>query len=121
MVISTVIAASPRRHSRSATPGPSSTFMRANITIGMTVFDQRCDRCGTYLFSPQEAVRFLYHPGDLSLKDDSGLLCEGCWAGLTDWLGQQGVENRCARGGETSSTPRRSTSSAPAKETGGSC
>jgi hypothetical protein len=66
----------------------------------VTVFDLRCDRCGTYLAKPGEAIRFLYHPGDLSLKDDSGLLCRRCWTGLRDWLGEQGVENRCARGDE---------------------
>jgi hypothetical protein len=64
------------------------------------VYDQRCDRCGGYLAMPDEAVRFLYHPGDLALKDDSGLLCQGCWSGLLAWLGPQGVENVCARGGE---------------------
>ena len=57
----------------------------------MTVFDVRCDRCGSELTSPDGAVRFLYHPGDLMLKDDSGLLCRSCWRAALTWLG---VEQR---------------------------
>jgi hypothetical protein len=53
----------------------------------MTVFDVRCDRCGTELTRPTEAVRFLFHPGDFSLKDDSGLLCRSCWRAAMGWFG----------------------------------
>jgi ribosomal protein L37E len=65
----------------------------------MTVFDTRCDRCGTELNSPNHAVRFLYHPGDLLLKDDSGLLCRSCWRAALTWLGVEQQENTCARCG----------------------
>jgi len=71
----------------------------------MTVNDLLCDRCGTYLAGPGDdevpdgpfGIRFLYHPGDFFLKDDSGLLCQGCWAALKTWLGEDRPENRCAR------------------------
>lgn len=76
----------------------------------MTVFDLRCDRCGTYLAGPGGdadpgtpgplGVRFLYHPGNFLLKDDSGLLCQSCWAAAERWLGPDRPENRCARCGE---------------------
>jgi hypothetical protein len=65
----------------------------------MTVFDVRCDRCGIELSRPTEAVRFLYHPGDLVLKDDSGLLCRSCWRAALSWLGVEQPENACARCG----------------------
>ena len=65
----------------------------------MTVFDTRCDRCGTELNGPNEAVRFLYHPGDPILKDDSGLLCRSCWRAALTWLGVEQQENACARCG----------------------
>jgi len=73
----------------------------------MTVFDLRCDRCGTTLAGPGDdevaagpfGIRFLYHPGDFLLKDDSGLLCQACWTGARAWLGQERPENRCARCG----------------------
>jgi hypothetical protein len=63
----------------------------------MTVFDIRCDRCGAELASPNEAIRFLYHPGDMVLKDDSGLLCRSCWRAALAWLGVEQRENVCAR------------------------
>jgi hypothetical protein len=63
----------------------------------MTVFDVRCDRCGVELTVPAEAVRFLYHPGDLLLKDDSGLLCRSCWRAALSWLGVEQPEGACAR------------------------
>jgi hypothetical protein len=65
----------------------------------MTVFDVRCDRCGTGLTRPADAVRFLYHPGDMVLKDDSGLLCRSCWRAAMSWLGVEQPENHCARCG----------------------
>ena len=65
----------------------------------MTVFDVRCDRCGTELTRPTDAVRFLYHPGDVALKDDSGLLCRACWRAAMGWLGVDQPENHCSRCG----------------------
>ena len=65
----------------------------------MTVFDVRCDRCGKELTSPNDAIRFLYHPGDLVLKDDSGLLCRSCWRAALGWMGVEQRENACARCG----------------------
>jgi hypothetical protein len=70
----------------------------------VTVFDLRCDRCGTMLLGPAEdadpsgplGIRFLYHPGDFFLKDDSGMLCGPCWSGLTQWLGAERPEGSCA-------------------------
>lgn len=61
----------------------------------MTVADLRCDRCGAALAGPvglpsaegRLGVRFAYHPGVPELKDDSGLMCEPCWAELAEWLG----------------------------------
>lgn len=74
----------------------------------MTVSDQRCDRCGRALVGPpadgipedRDAHRFLYHPGDFALRDDSGLLCRGC---LEAWSGELGaaVKARCAICAET--------------------
>ena len=69
----------------------------------MTVFDLRCDRCGALLVGPDEdgrspgqfGVRFLYHPGDFLLKDDSGLACRTCWSATRAWLGEQG-KGRCS-------------------------
>jgi hypothetical protein len=63
----------------------------------MTVFDIRCDRCGRDLTSPDGAIRFLYHPGDLLLKDDSGLLCRSCWRAALGWLGVEQPAGACAR------------------------
>jgi hypothetical protein len=65
----------------------------------MTVFDVRCDRCGVELPSPNAAVRFVYHPGDLVMKDDSGLLCRSCWRAALAWLGVEQRVNVCARCG----------------------
>ncbi|MGH9041660.1 MAG: hypothetical protein ACRDZ3_15680 [Acidimicrobiia bacterium] len=70
----------------------------------MTVFDMNCDRCGTMLVGPAEGteaigpfgVRFMYHPGDFFLKDDSGMLCGGCWSAMMAWLGPERAEGRCA-------------------------
>ena len=71
----------------------------------MTVFDLRCDRCGTELIGPGDdetpegpyGIRFLYHPGDFLMKDDSGLLCQSCWTAARAWLGDERPENHCAR------------------------
>ena len=65
----------------------------------MTVFDIRCDRCGSELSSPDGAVRFVYHPGDLVAKDDSGLLCRSCWRAALGWLGVEQAVDVCARCG----------------------
>ena len=65
----------------------------------MTVFDVRCDRCGTELASPNDAIRFVYHPGDMVVKDDSGLLCRSCWRAALGWLGVEQQPNVCARCG----------------------
>ena len=65
----------------------------------MTVFDVRCDRCGAELASPNGAVRFLYHPGDMVMKDDSGLLCRSCWRAALTWFGTEQRRNVCARCG----------------------
>lgn len=61
----------------------------------MTVFDLRCDACGALVAGPEQGVRFLYHPGDFFLKDDSGLLCAGCWTATAARLGEQ-AKGRCA-------------------------
>ena len=74
----------------------------------MTVFDVRCDICGTALLGPSldddetgpYGIRFLYHPGDPARRDDSGLACGPCWAGLVEWLGPDRAGGRCARCGE---------------------
>ncbi len=63
----------------------------------MSVFDVRCDRCGRELTSPHGAIRFLYHPGDMVMKDDSGLLCRSCWRAALGWLGVEQQPNVCAR------------------------
>jgi hypothetical protein len=63
----------------------------------MTVFDIRCDRCGKELATPADAIRFLYHPGDMVMKDDSGLLCRSCWRAALGWLGVEQPVNVCAR------------------------
>lgn len=74
----------------------------------MTVTDLRCDHCGKGLAGPEGlpggagrlGVRFTYHPGSPALKDDSGLMCEGCWAGVVTWLGAPaGASSACARCG----------------------
>lgn len=62
----------------------------------MSVFDLRCDRCGATIARPDDGVRFLYHPGDFLLKDDSGMLCLACWETTASWLGGQGAKNRCS-------------------------
>ena len=71
----------------------------------MTVFDLRCDRCGTVLLGPAEeeeeasglfGIRFLYHPGDFFLKDDSGMFCGRCWAAVLDGLDADRPEGSCA-------------------------
>ncbi len=49
----------------------------------MTINDLRCDGCGRYLASPDETVRFTFHPGVPELRDDSGLACSPCWSRLT--------------------------------------
>ena len=72
----------------------------------MTVFDMRCDRCGKELTSPNDAIRFLYHPGDLVLKDDSGLLCRSCWRAALGWMGVEQRRTSAPGAGFPSSTSR---------------
>jgi hypothetical protein len=70
----------------------------------MTVADLCCDHCGAQLVAPAEdetvegpyGVRFLYHPGNFFLKDDSGLLCTACWTSMRSWLGEGRPEGRCS-------------------------
>jgi len=70
----------------------------------MTISDLRCDRCGSFLAGPggvadglgRRAVRFAYHPGSPHLKDDSGLVCESCWADMSGWLGAPTAKDACA-------------------------
>jgi hypothetical protein len=74
----------------------------------MSVSDLSCDHCGAYLVAPAEdevtegpyGIRFLYHPGNFLLKDDSGLLCTTCWARTRNWLGEERPEGRCSVCGE---------------------
>ncbi|MHB1738176.1 MAG: hypothetical protein ACYCXA_01585 [Actinomycetes bacterium] len=77
----------------------------------MTVHDLACDRCGARLagITPGGAgagtdvvppallgVRFVYHPGDPDLRDNSGLVCPACWATLTEAMGMVDRTDRCA-------------------------
>lgn len=69
----------------------------------MTVTDLHCDRCDRLLAGPggevaagPYGVRFVYHPGDPRLSDDSGLLCRDCWAETVALLGPDRAMNRCA-------------------------
>lgn len=69
----------------------------------MTVTDLHCDRCERLLAGPGSAVltgpygmRFVYHPGDPRLSDDSGLLCRDCWAAIETRFGSTRPLNRCA-------------------------
>jgi hypothetical protein len=74
----------------------------------MSIFDLCCDHCGAQLMGPAEdeavegpyGIRFLYHPGNFLLKDDSGLLCTACWAGVRARLGEDRPEGRCAMCGQ---------------------
>lgn len=65
----------------------------------MTISNLRCDECDALLpgLIPRptaesgpgrSAVRFSYHPGDPRMRDDSGVLCTGCWSGWTESLGE---------------------------------
>lgn len=83
----------------------------------MSVTDLRCDRCDRLLLGPGDPqigvpgpgglemaepaspaetsasetaltpVRFVYHPGDYRLRDDSGLLCAQCWTTAVEHMG----------------------------------
>lgn len=74
----------------------------------MTITDLHCDRCSAPLTGPEElrgaggrlGVRFVYHPDVAALKDDSGLMCEACWATTTEWLGTPNADtcSRCSTG-----------------------
>ena len=74
----------------------------------MTVADLRCDFCGQLLVGLVGApaampgalgVRFMYHPGDVTFKDDGGLACEDCFAAATKWLGTEAPLSRCSHCG----------------------
>ncbi len=71
----------------------------------MSVSNARCDRCSmpvTGLIDPENlhlpagsddererrGVRFSYHPGEVALRDDSGILCLECWREWTAPLGE---------------------------------
>jgi hypothetical protein len=71
----------------------------------MTVFDLSCDACGRLLGGPDDGTRFLYHPGDFLLKDDSGLLCSACWQEAEAWLGGR-TKGRCSVCGAEVERPR---------------
>lgn len=70
----------------------------------MSVSDMCCDLCGTILLGPADdadpsgpfGIRFLYHPGDFLMKDDSGMLCGTCWSNTLSWLGTERPEGECA-------------------------
>ncbi len=68
--------------------------------------DLLCDFCGAQLVGLVGAlpglpggrgVRFLYHPGDVRFKDDSGLACEECFAAAVAWLGAEAPLATCSR------------------------
>lgn len=78
----------------------------------MTISNLRCDLCDALLpgLIPDRpnlpdgpdvrdgragGVRFSYHPGDPRMRDDSGVVCTGCWSQLAGWLGEP-RERTCA-------------------------
>lgn len=69
----------------------------------MTITDMHCDICGVLLSgladrtedAPLAGVRFSYHPGDPRMRDDSGVVCRGCWQDWTEPLREAGAR-RCA-------------------------
>jgi hypothetical protein len=77
----------------------------------VSVTDLLCDVCGTALVGPAvpdahdgpRAVRFMYHPGEFRLKDDSGLVCADCWAAIASRLGDR-HSDRCCRCSEPVTT-----------------
>jgi hypothetical protein len=99
----------PSRRSSTVDPDEAEDTLPACEYTHLSVFDLRCDDCGTYLIGPGDdedpagpfGIRFLYHPGDFLMKDDSGLLCQTCWSRARTWLGEERPENRCAVCGET--------------------
>lgn len=64
----------------------------------MSISDLSCDFCGRFLAGPAAGVRFVYHPGVLELRDDSGLACLACWDGQTRGFGVSA--KHCAACGE---------------------
>lgn len=68
----------------------------------MTVMNLRCDACGTSVMSLRATigspggVRLAYHPGSVSMRDDSGLLCSACWTAVCCWLGRHRAAGHCA-------------------------
>jgi hypothetical protein len=74
----------------------------------VTVSNLRCDRCGSPVAGLEDpgaaagdaparlvGIRFGYHPGDVALRDDSGLVCRSCWQAWTEPLGEP-VPRACA-------------------------
>jgi hypothetical protein len=61
----------------------------------VTISNLRCDVCGRFLTGPADGIRFVYHPGAAGLRDDSGLACAACWAGLTRGI-DVAAATRCA-------------------------
>jgi hypothetical protein len=77
--------------------------------LPMTIADLRCDGCGRPLAglaagdgeNEASGVRFVYHPGWVRLRDDSGLLCGRCWAETEAWMGEPALgPGPCPRCGE---------------------
>lgn len=92
----------------------------------MTINDLCCDVCGRLLAglsgrpgpggrpdagSPGQpgpagrpgrsgGVRFVYHPGKLEFRDDSGLACETCWTDAVGGFDVATAPRRCAACGE---------------------
>lgn len=62
----------------------------------VTAADLRCDVCGIPVAGPESSVRFVYHPGDNRLRDDSGLLCDACWRRVTQVMDPAHPPRACA-------------------------
>ena len=60
----------------------------------MSISDLSCDFCGRFLSGPGAGVRFVYHPGALELRDNSGLACVSCWDAAMQGL--RSAAHRCA-------------------------
>ncbi len=54
----------------------------------MTIFDLKCDQCGTAVGVPSDGQRLIYHPGDKAFADNSSMLCSSCWDETSAWLGE---------------------------------
>lgn len=60
----------------------------------MSISDLSCDLCGRLVSGPAAGIRFVYHPGALELRDNSGLACVWCWDAAM--AGMQVAAGRCA-------------------------